>query len=317
MVLNKRRFSYIEEAVLKTLAYSDIFDFPLTKQELWRYLISDKDIEKSKFEKALHELINFETFDVFNARKQVITKDGFFCLAGREDNISKRKKNKHEVQKKLVIAEKAAYYLSFIPTIQYIGVSGGVAIGNAGREDDIDFFIITKKNTLFLTRFWILCLLELLNLRRKRNQISAPGKICVNLIIDESKLTWPKDKRDLYIAHEIVQTKTQFVRNDMDKKFFEDNSWVKDFFPNQEKKHATTYHLDQNSYFTLKFVSFFLFLWPFEVLTRNIQKYYMKKHKTTETVSNGLLAFHPNDYRIKTMEVLASKWEKLGLLTNL
>lgn len=316
MESNSKRFNNIEEAILRTLAYSDVFDFPLTKHELWKYLISDKKIEKNKFEKALVGLINFETFDIFNARKQVVSQDGLFCLAGKESNIAKRKRNKREVQKKITIAEKAAYYLSFIPTIQYIGISGGLALGNVMREDDIDFFIITKKNTVFLSRFWVLILLELLNLRRKRGQVVAPDKICANFFVDENHLSWPVSKQDLYVAHEIIQMRTLFVKDGIYEKFMGSNNWVNKFFPNNHKKYSTIKSLNQNRYLTLHFLSIFFFLWPFEFIMRTIQKYYMKNHKTTETVANGLLALHPNDYRMKTMDELGLKWEKLGLLTN-
>jgi hypothetical protein len=316
MQSNKSRFNKSEQAVLKTLIYSDIFNFPLTKNELWKFLISKEKISRDLFEKSLLQLINFEKFDIFNFDKQIVYKDGYFCLAARESIIQKRKKNKVEVQKKLRIAYKAAYYLSFIPSIQYIGISGGLAINNVGESDDIDFFIITKKHTLFITRFLILMLLELLNLRRKRNETNAPNKICVNLLIDETRLSWPDKSRDLYIAHEIIQTRVLFERNEMSKKFYDANNWVKEFFPNFNKRQSFISEKSQTNYFTLQFISFFLTLWPLERLMQKLQEFYMKKHKTTEIVSKAFIALHPKDYKFKTMEILRSKCEKLGLLTN-
>jgi len=35
------------DAIIKTLLYADIFDFPLNKQEVFEYLISDKKIDKN------------------------------------------------------------------------------------------------------------------------------------------------------------------------------------------------------------------------------------------------------------------------------
>src|SRR3989344_5162093 len=126
------------DAILKSLAYSDIFDFPLTKEELWKFLISDKLIQKRLFEESLGKLIG----------KQVSNKNGYLFLSNREKIADRRKANVQEVEKKLQIAKKAASYLSYIPSILFIGLSGGLAMSDAEPSDDIDFFIITKKQKL-------------------------------------------------------------------------------------------------------------------------------------------------------------------------
>ena len=96
---NKPRFSKVEEAILKTLLYSDIFDFPLTKEELWRFLISDKKIEFEEFNKDLKKLISID---------KEVSKDSsstFYCLLKRDEIFIKRIENLKEVKKKLAIAK--------------------------------------------------------------------------------------------------------------------------------------------------------------------------------------------------------------------
>jgi|SRR6185369_11118983 len=295
-----------EQAILKTLLYSDIFDFPLTRDELWRFLITDKKITKDVFNSALNALSD-----------TIVLKNGFYCLKGKEQNILKRKKNSKEVHKKMQIARRAAYFLSFIPTVRFVGISGGLALENVQKEDDIDFFIITKKNTLFMTRLWILLVLEWLHLRRRRNETEAVDRICVNLLIDETRLAWPLSKRDLYTAHEIVQIKPLFERGNIYEVFLASNKWIERFLPNTPtEKPALPGKRWKTTYYSLRLITLLFSVFRFEALVKKIQKQYMKKHQTSEVITNTVLAFHPIDYRSKTMEVLRSKCEKLGLLTN-
>lgn len=306
MVFNNSRFSLSEEAIIKTLLYSDIFDFPMTRHELWNFLISDRKLSRQEFTDALANLSLYIT-----------QKDGYFALRDRETIIKKRKKNIPEVQKKFHIARRVVKYLSYIPTIRFIGISGGLSLGDATSDDDIDFFIITRKNTLFMTRLLVLGLLEFLGLRRKRSDAAPADKICVNLFLDESRLSWPAKKRDLYTAHEIVQVKSLFEREGTYKRFLESNTWVKNFLPNSlDEKYIFMGAGWKTDYQTLRFISFFFFSRPIEHLMRFFQEQYMQTHRTTEHVSKTLLALHPNNYRFKTLEILRSKCEKLGLLTN-
>src|SRR5438105_5019698 len=127
-----------EKAILTTLLYNDIFHFPLTRDELWQFLISDRKIGKTAFVQALKR--------VSKAKLQVSVrcKKGYYFLAGSSENVKRREANTAQVQKKMKIAKRAAYYLSYIPTIYFIGLSGGLAAKNVTESDDIDFFIITK-----------------------------------------------------------------------------------------------------------------------------------------------------------------------------
>src|SRR5258705_3461010 len=153
--------------------------------------------------------------------------------------------------------------------------------------------------------------------RRKRNKKKPANKICVNLLLDETQLVWPEKDQNVYVAHEIVQIKPLFEREDTYRKFIESNFWIRKYFPNFKKSILPTHKAEKNNYWILRFIGFFLFLWPIEVIMRSFQTYYMQGHKTTETVSHTFLALHPKDYKTETMERLRSKCQKLGLLTNL
>lgn len=296
-----------EEAIVKTLTYSSIFHFPLTKEELWQFLISEEEIRREDFETALHKL----------SPKVIVSKFNFFCLTGQEESIQNRRKHSQEVQKKMLIAKRAAYYLSYIPTVKLIGISGGLAMGKAEETDDIDFFIITRKNTLFMTRLWVQMVLEMLYLRRKRQETVAKDKVCVNLLVDETQLTWPAAQHDVYTAHEIIHMKPLFEQDGVYEHFREGNLWVQQFFPNAKVIRG---HLIGDAwkkhYITLRIISAILSVRPLEKLVGLLQKRHMKRFQTTEMVTDQVLAFHPVDYRIKTLTSLNTKLQQLGLLTN-
>lgn len=298
--------THIHKVLIHTLAYSDIFQFPLTKEEMWQFLLNDKAVERKDFEKTLKDL-----------PKEIVYKNGYYAFADNATVIKDRKKYQEEMQKKMRIAKRAAYYLSYIPTIKLIGLSGGVAMGKASRGDDIDFFIIAKKNTLFMTRIWIQAILEILNLRRERGATEASDKICANLYIDETKIAWPEKNRDVYTAHEIIQMKPLFERDATYKDFIKQNGWVTDFFPNafETIPHVIGSSWKRN-YKSLGMISAIVMLKPFEKIVTFLQKRHMKPYQTSEIVTEHYLAFHPFDYRINTMENLSNRLRQLGLLTN-
>jgi len=304
-------FSTAEQAILTTILYSDIFSFPLTKEELWKWLISGKKLSKAVFAGALSNLKN-----------KLVFKNGYFCLKGREVIIERRVKNLSEVTKKRRIAERVAQKLAHIPSVLFIGISGGLAAGNVLPEDDIDFVIIVKENTLFITRLFILGILECLGVRRSRNQKDTSDTICVNLIFDETSLSWFAKTQDLYTARELAQIIPLFERDAMYQRFMTANNWIERFLPNSmlisslSKQNSMTHDMSidkkRGEMFLYKIVNNL----SAEIISRVLQISFMKRHRTREVLSKNLLAFHPIDYRTKTLRMLRLKMRQLGLLTN-
>ncbi|HVF69178.1 MAG TPA: hypothetical protein VNA13_01290 [Xanthomonadales bacterium] len=323
-----------EQAILTSIIYSDIFNFPLTKSELWKFLISEKKISRISFEKTLKKLSTTNRHSgkretsasrIPNDRSQsdpgqarmtnkISHKDTYYCLAGQEKIIDGRRKNKAEAVRKLKIAQKATLYLSHIPSILFIGISGGLAMGDVEPTDDIDIFVITKKNTIFKSRLLILFLLQLLNLRRRRNDANPTDKICVNYLIDEESLSFSKKKHDVYTAHEILQIKPLYDVKSTFGSFLESNKWINSFFPNAKKTEGKNIQI--NKIFTLKLSLHILNIIIPEKLGRFVQMIFINKHRKSEIVTNHVLAFHPNDYRVQTLDKLRLKLHELGLLTN-
>ena|SRR5436190_8134660 len=277
--------------LLAAILYSDIFDYPLTKEEVKKYQIANNALK---------------------IKGKVVNKNGFYYLQGRGKIIQERLQREKISEKKILLAKKIAHMLKYIPTVQCIGLSGSLAMHNAKETDDIDFFVITRARTLWITRFFILLALSLFGIRRKKFDHQTNNKVCVNMLVDENCLTLPK--QNLYTAHEVIQMKPLVIKNNMYQNFLQANKWVKEFLPNGIETHPSVPSPggDRKTQSPLhrrgKGVGSFL-----ELFAKKIQIWYMKKYRTNEIITDTLLAFHPEDQGEKVMREFEKRLQKYRL----
>jgi hypothetical protein len=192
---------------LLTVLYADIFDYPLTREELNRWMI-------------------FDTRRVAKSSKE------FFFLSGRQRIVATRKERTQWQKEKWDTARRAASIVSRIPTVLLIGVTGGLAMNNARREDDIDFYLVVEDGTLWMTRFLATVLLDMMHLRRRPNDVAVANKICLNMVVTKRGMGIPDVEQDLFSAHEVLQMQPVFERESTYGKFLSLNSWVRTYLPN-------------------------------------------------------------------------------------
>lgn len=277
----------ILEAIIKTLAYADIFDYPMTAPEIHKYLIA-----KEKF--SLQEIQ-----DCLATYTTIQSQDGYFALGAIEKLVAVRRHRLTHSRRKLARAFFIANVLAVIPTIKLIGISGSLSMMNAGFHDDIDLFFVTRKNSLWTTRFFVTVMLYLLGQKRKRGVTYAANKICPNMFVASDSLGFLKNHQNLYIAHEVVQLKVLFDRGNTHGQFLSQNKWVSKFLP-----HIRRVHVPRTKQ-KMEFLTF-----PAKVIEKcffTLQCIYMQKHKTIEDVTIRRAGFHPQDRKSGILELHALK----------
>ena len=278
--------------IIKTLSYFDIFDYPLTFAEIKKYL--ECEIEYT----------DDELYDILHSVAVVQEANGYYYLLGRREITEKRAERGTVSITKLAKARLVAKVLSLIPTIEYIGISGSLSMNNASSNDDIDLFFITKRNTLWLTRFVVNCLLVLIKQKRKKKTNSAKDKICPNMFMESSSLIFNRNKRNLYVAHEIVQLKTLYDRNQIYPYFLGKNKWLRDFLPNIQVQEYVKPNDGLFQKIALSFIK------PFEQLAYIAQRLYMKPVKSGETVTNTKAFFHPLDRQKIILDMVDVRFDR-------
>jgi predicted nucleotidyltransferase len=200
-----------EKSIIKALAYFNVFDYPLNKEEIYNFM--DTPCDKITFEKAL----------LYLCRQQVVYKhEEFYSLEKNNRLIEKRKKGNRLAIEQLRIAQKIARFLYRFPFVKGIAVSGSLSKNYADEKSDIDFFIITAKNRLWIAR-------TILHVFKKLSFLTGKQHwFCMNYFIDESALEIKE--KNIFTAVEIatvlpMQGELYF------KNFILKNKWVKDYFP--------------------------------------------------------------------------------------
>lgn len=284
----------LSQAILATLAYHDIFNYPLTIVEIESLLI-DKKADLPEIQKELSSLIN---------KKRLNTQKGYYFLKNRTQILATRSIRRRYSKRKIKRAYFYASLLKFIPTIRLVGITGALAMQNSHKRDDIDLVVITSKGTLWTTRF--LTSLILFPFKRDPTGHNIANRACLNLFLDETKLNI--ENKNAYIAHEICQMKPVWDRNKTYSQLLRQNIWVKKYLPNwrPEKDESwgahNSYRLGATSYLSL-----------LENPLRNFQMWYMRKKITTEKIGEGQLFFHPSDTQSWVLRAYRKRIKQLKL----
>jgi hypothetical protein len=203
----------IKKDILATIAYFNMFEYPLKKNEIFLFLGHSDDF--SEFERAL----NFLTND------SVIFKIGeYYSLHNNFALAMKRQKGYEKAIHMLKKAEKAARLISAFPFIKGVAISGSLSKYFADDHTDVDFFIITAPNRLWIARTFLHLFKKLTYL------LNMQDLFCMNYFIDESEPVILE--KNIYTATEVT-TILPIRGVQAFEIFFKANGWTKNFLPNR------------------------------------------------------------------------------------
>jgi hypothetical protein len=208
----KSELSALQWAILKTIAYADIFDYPLTLPEIHRYLIECK-ASFSEVEAALYGLTTQGVCLRFC--------EPYYSLAGREHTFNIRQQRSQHAGSLWRAAQHYGKLMGQMPFIRMVVVTGSLAVDNVPKTGDIDYLVVTAPNRLWLARLLVIILVRY---ARWRGYV-----LCPNYLISENALFF--DQQNLYTAREIVQM-IPVSHLPTYRRLREANSWTDDFFPN-------------------------------------------------------------------------------------
>ena len=218
LVINKS-LPEIKENILATLAYFDMFSYPLTKAEVYLFLKKKHNYEF--FDDALKCLISSGAIYQF---------DRFYTLKNDHYQIIRRNEGNRRAAHLIKIAGKVGNILIRFPYVRGIAISGSLSKNFADEFSDIDLFIITAKNRLWIARTIMHCFKKLTFLINKEHYF------CMNYYVDELQLEIAE--KNIYTAIEIG-TLIPLQGDIVFEKFYSDNAWIKNFIPNKNMRVAS------------------------------------------------------------------------------
>ena len=268
------------EYLLATVAYADIFDYPLTEDDAYFWFIQKIPAK------------NFRSLRPPGVSRH----KHFLFLNGRKRILITHAVRREAAKDKWHIARAVGLWLRLIPTIKLVGVTGGLAVNNTDPDDDIDLFIITSQGVMWVSRLLATIVVGLLGKRRKPGDVQVANKICLNMFMCEDALRLTSGEQDLFAAHEVLQMEPLWARGDIHWQFLRANNWVKTFLPVAwDIRRAAKNNHPKSTYIWTRLAVVVLRL--FELPAKIGQLLYMQGRRKNEIITSSVLRFHPQDAR--------------------
>ncbi len=293
----------LEKSIIKTLAFFDIFDYPLTEWEIFKWLYKPGSLV------SLADVRRTLAGSQFLAGK-VSRAEGFYSLAGREDIYLLRKANNNLVDAKFKKVVRLVKLYRYLPFVRMIAICNSMAYSNANRDSDIDLFIIARRGQIWLARFFTIVVIKLLG-QRPQNK-NRQDTFCLSYFIDEDYLDVGHTrlhKEDIYYPYWVSQLLPIYDPDNLYKKFLEANHWYREYLP---QARANEFLLEVKDSLLSRFWGriinvvfnpplFNLWLrsiyrrWQVSIIDHNIKE--QSNIDTRIIVSETMIKLHPNDRR--------------------
>jgi hypothetical protein len=287
----------LREAILVAVSYSDIFSYPLTIEELIHFLPYKSKVSKVQILGIVQSL-------------HLSVRGGFVLYSRSSKYIALRKKRNAIAQGKWSIVYNLLWVFRYMPTVRLVAVTGALSMNNVEKKDDIDLLVVAEGKSVWVTRFIVTVLFDVMGIRRKPNEHHVSNLFCLNMYMSSDTLKIPKEKRNFYIAHEIVQMVPVFDRGKTYDLFIRKNAWVKNFLPHAYRHAHTVNTMPGKSKNFIRSICFDMMIAAFTIFDTffmSVQRMYMKARRTREVVERENIQFHPvdaNDWVYKKLSIL-------------
>jgi len=219
---------------LKTILYFSIFNYPITRDEIFKFS-SSKDI--NEIDREINVLLN----------KQIIYKiDNFYLKTCSPELVKQRLAGNQMAKAIMKKALKMSKKIASFPYVKGVALSGSISKGYFNQDDDIDFFVITRPNRLWVARTFLI-------LYKKIFLLNSKKYFCVNYFISSNNLLIAEKNK--FTAMELVTlmpTYGQTIFNE----FIDKNQWALNFFPNKNILENFKYVKDLRKSKTIRFIEF-------------------------------------------------------------
>lgn len=309
----------LEKSILKTLAFFDVFSYPLTASEILKWLYKPQQKYLLSDIKAI-----LKTSQVL--KKELVSKEGFYSFKGRDHIYLRRKQNNNLAERKFCRVVYLARVYRFIPFVRMMAVCNSLGYSNASEKSDIDLFIISRRKTIWLARFFTTLIVKFLYLRPKED--SKKDTFCLSFFIDEKHLDIESSRmgnEDIYYPYWISNLVPVYNPDGLYEKFLKANHWYKKYlpntYPNQFSKEVKATILSNlfNHVASFIFNPPFIRRWSYNFYRRLQIRIIDKNLKalinidTRVIVNEQMLKFYSNDNR----EFFAKQWkERVRKLTT-
>lgn len=212
--------SVTQRAIVRTLLYFDVFAHPLREEEI-----------------AQFSSVPAHTLSTLQEDLRVLCADGIVNKAGPyfgfgdvAAHVRQRTEENARAQERMHKAHRMSRLIGRFPFVRAVMLSGSISKGRMAVDGDIDYFVITEPDRLWVAR-------TLLILFKKVFLLNSRRDFCVNYFIDTAHLAI--EDRNIFTATELLTLVPTF-NAPLCSAFFEANPWAQDMLPNANVPDTST-----------------------------------------------------------------------------
>ena len=295
----------LEQGILRTLLYFDVFRYPLDASELMTNLPVENHSGGAFFE-ALGRL---------TAAGKIQCTEGYYYMKPDGDIVRRRLAGNRKAGAYMKKARFFSGIMAYFPFVDAVFISGSLAKGYVDTKGDIDYFIIARPGRLWLARTLLVAFKKVFLLNSRRY-------FCVNYFIDSDNLCIPD--QNIFTATELAYAIPMY-NPALCESFFNANRWRHRFYPN--KPDPGTAGLSKSKQPLFRRMAERLFAGSHgnraEAFCRKITvKYWLKKYKGMDSERYALnfrsdsfvSKHHPQGFQFRVLDLYHGKLKEFGLL---
>ena len=202
----------LEDEVIRTLLYFDIFRYPLKADEVFRFLRSN-GVGLDHVKDALDELVT---------QRKVFRFENLYSLHNDIRNVERRIRGNDRARKLSPFAQRRGRLISKFPFVRAVMASGSFSKDYMDEHSDLDFFVVTEPGKLWIAR-------TLLVLFKRVAFLNSHKYFCINYYVDEEHLEI--EEKNLFTATELA-TLIPLFNTPVYETLLASNPWIRQVFPN-------------------------------------------------------------------------------------